>query len=95
MGLVSGRESSLDIDFRPQRDGRLQGEIFINEPGFGGAPLEGRTDGHKIEFRSPMERGTFHFRGWRDDDRLTGTYTVFPSGVEGRWTVKIGRRPPS
>ncbi|MGE0823775.1 MAG: protein kinase [Candidatus Binatia bacterium] len=95
MGLIAGRESSLEIDFRPQRNGRLQGEILINEPGFGAAPLEGRTDGHKIEFRSPMERGTFHFRGWRDDDRLTGTYTVFPSGAEGRWTVKIGRRPPS
>jgi hypothetical protein len=89
LGLDGGREVTLELDFHPQRDGSLQGDVIIHEPGFGTAPLMGKTDGERIEFRSPTGRGTFHFRGWRDEDRLTGTYTIHPSGDEGRWSVKI------
>jgi hypothetical protein len=89
LGLDGGREVTLELDFHPQRDGSLQGDVIIHEPGFGTAPLMGRTDGERIEFRSPTGRGTFHFRGWRDEDRLTGTYTIHPSGDEGRWSVRI------
>lgn len=89
LGLDGGREVTLELDFHPQRDGSLRGDVIIHEPGFGTTPLMGKTDGEKIEFRSPTGRGTFHFRGWRDEDRLTGTYTILPSGDEGRWSVKI------
>jgi len=89
LGLVAGREVVLELDFRPQGDGSLRGDVIIHEPGFGVAPLEGRMDGNAIEFRSPMGRETFLFRGWRDEGRLTGTFTVSPSGGGGRWSVKI------
>jgi hypothetical protein len=89
LGLAGRREVTLELDFQPQNDGSLQGDVIIHEPGFGTAPLMGKTDGERIEFRSPTGRGTFHFRGWRDEGRLTGTYTIHPSGDEGRWSVTI------
>lgn len=89
LGLAGGREVTLELDFQPQNDGSLQGDVIIHEPGFGTAPLMGKTDGERIDFRSPTGRGTFHFHGWRDEGRLTGTYTIHPSGDEGRWSVKI------
>jgi|GEM_PF-441957 len=89
LGLAGGREVTLELDFHPQRDGSLQGDVTIHEPGFGTAPLMGKTDGNRVDFRSPTGHGTFHFRGWRDEDRLTGTYTILPSGDEGRWSVRI------
>jgi hypothetical protein len=95
LGLVAGREVALEIDFRPQRDGGLRGDLIIHEPGYGVAPLEGRTDGNQIEFHSPFGRDTYHFQGWREGDRLTGTFTVSPSRNEGRWSVKLDGGPPS
>jgi hypothetical protein len=95
LGLVSGREVPLEINFRPQGDGALRGDLIIHEPGYGVAPLEGRADSNQIEFRSPLGRETYHFQGWREGGRLSGTYRVSPSGVEGRWSVKIGGGPPS
>jgi serine/threonine protein kinase len=95
LGLVSGREVTLELNFRPQGDGSLQGDLIIHEPGYGVAPLEGRTDGFQIEFRSPLGRDIYHFRGWREGDRLIGTYTVSPSGANGRWSVKIRGVSPS
>jgi len=89
LGLAGGREVTLELDFHPQNDGSLLGDVIIHEPGFGTTPLMGKTDGERIEFRSPTGRGTLHFRGWRDEGRLTGTYTILPSGDEGRWSVKI------
>lgn len=89
LGLFGSREVALELDFQPQRDGSLQGDVIIHEEGFAVSPLQGRIDGNSIEFRSPTGRGTFHFRGWRDEDRLTGTYTIHPSGDEGRWSVRI------
>lgn len=95
LGLVGGREVDFEIDFRPQGDGSLRGAMTIHASGFGTAPLEGRTEGNEIEFHSPLGGEVFHFRGWRDENRLGGTYTVSPSGGEGRWSVRIGREPPS
>lgn len=89
LGLVGSREVQLELDFQPQNDGSLLGDVTIHEEGFGVSPLQGRIDGNRLEFRSPTGHGTFHFRGWRDEDRLTGTYTIHPSGDEGRWSVKI------
>jgi len=89
LGLAGGREVSLELDFHPRNDGSLEGDLIIHEPGFGTTPLMGRIDGDRLEFRSPTGRGIFHFRGWRDEGRLTGTYTVHPSGDEGRWSVRI------
>jgi hypothetical protein len=89
LGLAGRREVTLELDFQPQNDGSLQGDVIIHEPGFGTAPLMGKTDGERIDFRSPTGRGTFHFRGWREEGRLTGTYTIHPSGDEGRWSVMI------
>ena len=89
LGLAGGREVTLELDFHLQNDGSLQGDVTIHESGFGTNPLRGKTDGDHIEFRSPSGRGTFHFQGWRDEDRLTGTYTIHPSGDEGRWSVRI------
>jgi hypothetical protein len=89
LGLAEGREVALELDFHPQTDGSLQSEVIIHEPGFGTAPLMGKTDGNRIDFRSPTGRSTFHFQGTRDKDRLTGTYTVSPSGDEGKWSVKL------
>lgn len=90
LGLVSGREVALEIDFRPQGDGGLRGDLIIHEPGYGVAPLEGRTDGNQIEFRTSIGREAYHFQGWREGERLSGTYQVSPSGGGGRWSVKIG-----
>jgi hypothetical protein len=95
LGLMGGREVDFEVDFRPQRDGSLRGVLTIHASGFGTGPLEGRTVGNEIEFRSPLGGAVFHFRGWRDENRLTGTYTVSPSGGEGRWSVRIGGGPPS
>ena len=89
LGLAGGREVTLELDFHPRNDGSLEGDLIIHEPGFGTTPLMGRIDGDRLEFRSPTGRGIFHFRGWRDEGRLTGTYTVHPSGDEGRWSVRI------
>lgn len=95
LGLVSGREVALEIDFRPQGDGTLRGDLIIHEPGYGVASLEGRTDGNQVEFRSRLGRNTYHFHGWREGDRLSGTFRAAPSGGEGHWSVRISSGPPS
>ncbi len=96
IGLVAGREVPLEVNFRPQGDGGLHGDLIIHEPGYGVAQLEGRTDGDQIEFHSLIGRDSYLFQGWREGDRLSGTYRASPSGGEGRWSVKIvGGGPPS
>jgi hypothetical protein len=94
LGLGAGREVDLEIYFRPRGDGSLVGEVIIHAPGFGTAPLEGRMNGNEVEFDSPWRGELFHFRGWRDENRLGGTYTISPSGGEGRWSVRIASEPP-
>jgi Mg-chelatase subunit ChlD len=95
IGLVARREVPLEINFRPQGDGGLRGDLIIHEPGYSVAQLEGRLDGNQIEFRSSIGPKTYHFQGWRDGDRLSGTYRVSPSGGKGQWSVKIIGGPPS
>ena len=95
LGLVSGREVPLEITFRPQRNGSLRGKLVIHEPGYGVAPLEGQVQGSQIEFRSPLGRDTYYFKGWQEGDRLTGTYQVSPTRKDGRWSVRISERPAS
>ena len=95
LGLVSGREVPLEITFRPQRNGSLRGRLIIHEPGYGVAPLEGQVQGSQIEFRSPLGRDTYYFKGWQEGDRLTGTYQVSPTRKDGRWSVRISERPAS
>jgi hypothetical protein len=85
----------LEINFRPQGDGGLRGDLIIHEPGYGVTQLEGRLDGNQVEFRSPIGRDLYVFQGWREGDRLSGTYRVSPSGGEGRWSVKIVGGEPS
>lgn len=93
LGLISGREIPLEITFRPQRNGSLRGELIIHEPGYGVAPLEGRVlPNNQIEFRSPLGRDTYYFKGWREGDRLTGTYSASPSRKDGRWSVRMSQR---
>jgi hypothetical protein len=93
LGLEAGREVDLEIDFRPRGDGSLSGEVTIHASGFGTAPLEGRLEGNEVEFNSPWRGELFHFRGWRDENRLGGTYTISPSGGEGRWSVRLANEP--
>jgi len=95
IGLVSGREVTLEINFRPRGDGSLQGDLIIHEAGYGVAPLEGRTDGFHVEFHSLLGRETYHFRGWREGNRLIGTYRASPSGADGRWSVQMSATPRS
>jgi hypothetical protein len=95
LGLVAGREVPLEITFRPQRNGSLRGELIIHEPGYGVAPLEGQVRGDQIEFRSPLGRNTYYFKGWQEGDRLTGTYQVSPTRKDGRWSVRLSQRPAS
>ncbi len=95
LGLVSGREVPLEITFRPQRNGSLRGRLIIHELGYGVAPLEGQVQGSQIEFRSPLGRDTYYFKGWQEGDRLTGTYRVSPTRKDGRWSVRISERPAS
>jgi hypothetical protein len=95
LGLVPGREVSVEIDFRPQPNGNLKGDLTIHEPGYGVVMIEGRTERNEVEFRGSIGRETYHFRGWRDEDRLSGSYRISPSGKEGRWSVRLGRTPSS
>jgi hypothetical protein len=95
LGLVGGREVPIEINFRPQGDGGLRGDLIIHEPGYGVTQLEGRADGNQIEFRSLIGRDSYVFQGWQEGDRLSGTFRVSPSGGEGRWSVKVAGSGPS
>lgn len=95
LGIVPDREVALEIDFQPQGDGRVSGNLTIREPGYGHGLLEGREHGRRIEFHSAVGRETYHFEGWRDGDRLNGTYRALTSGGTGRWSVKASGSPSS
>ena len=89
LGLVSGREILLEVHFRPQGNGGLRGNLVIHEQGYGAAPLEGRLQGNEVEFKSPIGSNVYHFRGWREGGRLSGTYSVAPFGMSGQWSVQL------
>jgi hypothetical protein len=94
-GLVPDREVSLEIALQQQGDGRISGKLTIREPGYGAGLLEGRVNGQRIEFHSAIGRETYHFEGWREGDRLTGTFRSLTSGETGRWSVKASGGPAS
>jgi hypothetical protein len=95
LGLVPNREVSLDVALQQQGDGRVSGNLTIHEPGYGSGLLEGRTNGQRIEFHSAIGRETYHFEGWREGDRLNGTFRSLTSGETGRWSVKANGGPSS
>ena len=95
LGIVPNREIGLEIDLQPLGNGRVSGRLTIREPGYGTGSLEGREDGRQIEFQSAVGRETYHFEGWRDGERMTGTYRALPSGETGRWSVKMNSGPSS
>ncbi len=90
LGLVSGREVALEAHFDPQRGGVLRGNLVIHAAGFGAAPLEGSMRGNRLEFKSPVGKGLYSFQGWREGNRLTGTYSVAPYGMSGQWSLLLG-----
>lgn len=95
LGIVPDREVALEIDLQPQGNGRVRGNLTIREPGYGTGMLEGRENGRQIEFHSAVGRETYHFEGWRDGDRVSGTYRSLTSGGIGRWSVKVNTGPSS
>jgi len=95
LGIVPNREVTLEIALQPQENGRVSGSVTIHEPGYGTGSLEGRENGRQIEFHSAVGRETYHFKGWRDGDRVTGTYQALTSGEKGRWSVKASGGPSS
>jgi hypothetical protein len=95
IGLLPDREVSLDIALQQQSDGRVSGNLTIHEPGYGTGLLEGRVRGQQIEFHSAVGQETYHFEGWREGERLNGTYRSLTSGGTGRWSVKADGRPSS
>ncbi len=90
LGLVSGREVVLEAHFDPRRDGVLRGNLVIHAAGFGAAPLEGSMRGNRLEFKSPVGKALYSFQGWREGNRLTGTYSVAPYGMSGQWSLRLG-----
>ena len=72
------------------------GRLTIRESGYGsGFISDGRTNGRRIDFDSVVGRTTYRFEGWREEDRLNGTYRALNSGERGKWSVKATDRPSS
>ncbi len=96
LGIVPDRETSLEIDLQQQEDGRVSGRLAIREPGYGsGIISDGRTNGRRINFEGVIGRTTYRFEGWREEDRLNGTYRALNSEERGKWSVKASDRPSS
>jgi hypothetical protein len=96
LGIVPDQETPLEIDLQQQADGRVSGKLAIREPGYGsGVISDGRTNGRHISFEGVVGRTTYRFEGWREEDRLNGTYRALNSGERGRWSVKASDRPSS
>ncbi len=95
LGMASGREVALALNFEQQDDGRMSGNLTIREPGYGTGILEGRANGQRVEFHSIIGRESYHFEGWREGDQLSGTYRARDSEERGRWSVKAIDRPSS
>ena len=91
LGLVSGRgEVPLEVHFQPHSNGALRGNLVIHATGFGAAPLEGSLQDNYIDFKSRIGNRVYHFRGWREENRLSGTYSVGSSGsVSGHWSLQL------
>lgn len=90
LGLASGREVEMEISFLDEGNGRISGNVIIQASGHGAGLLEGRITGDRIEFHSTIGEDTYHFEGFRDGERLSGSYRSVTSGRRGRWSVTSG-----
>ena len=90
LGLGPEREALLEVHFQPHSNGALRGRLVIHARGFGAASLEGTTQGNQIEFTSSVGSRDYHFKGWREENRLSGTYRVGSSeNVSGHWSLQL------
>lgn len=90
LGLGPEREALLEAHFQPHSNGALRGRLVIHARGFGAASLEGATQGNQIEFTSSVGNRVYHFQGWREENRLSGTYRVGSSeNVSGHWSLQL------
>ena len=90
LGLGPEREARLVVHFQPHSNGALRGRLEIHARGFGAASLEGTTRGNQIEFTSSVGNRAYHFKGWREENRLSGTYRVGSSeNVSGHWSLQL------
>ncbi|MBI3245092.1 MAG: serine/threonine protein kinase [Deltaproteobacteria bacterium] len=90
LGLASGREVEMTLSFQDEGNGRISGNVIIQASGYGTSILEGRITGDRIEFHSTIREDTYHFEGFRDGERFTGSYRSVTSGRRGRWSVTSG-----
>ncbi len=90
LGLGPEREALLEAHFQPHSNGALRGRLVIHARGFGAVSLEGTTQGNHIEFASQVGNRVYHFQGWREESRLSGTYRVGSSdNVSGHWSLQL------
>ena len=90
LGLGPEREALLEVHFQPHSNGALRGRLVIHARGFGAASLEGTTQGNQIEFTSSVGNRDYHFKGWREENRLSGTYRVgLSENVSGHWSLQL------
>ena len=90
LGLGPEREVPLEVHFQLHSNGVLRGNLVIHATGFGAASLEGSLQDNNIDFQSRIGNRDYHFRGWREENRLSGTYSVGSSGsVSGHWSLQL------
>ncbi len=90
LGLGPEREVPLEVHFQPHSNGVLRGNLVIHATGFGAASLEGSLQDNNIDFQSRIGNRDYHFRGWREENRLSGTYSVGSSeSVSGHWSLQL------
>ena len=91
LGLVSDRgEVPFEAHFQPHSNGMLRGSLVIHADGFGTASLEGSLQDNQIAFQSQIGKRVYHFQGWREENRLSGTYRVGSSdNVSGHWSLEL------
>ena len=90
LGLGPEREVPLEVHFQPHSNGVLRGNLVIHATGFGAASLEGSLQNNNIDFQSRIGNRDYHFRGWREENRLSGTYSVGSSeSVSGHWSLQL------
>ncbi len=90
LGLGPEREVPFEVHFQPHSNGMLRGSLVIHARGFGPASLEGSLQDNHIAFQSQIGNRVYHFQGWREENRLSGTYRVGSSeDVSGNWSLQL------
>ena len=90
LGFAAGGEAEMTISFQDEGGGRISGEVVIQSSSATTGLLAGRIRGDQIEFHSTIGEDTYHFEGFRDGERFTGSYRSATSGKRGRWSVTSG-----